>query len=129
MNCRTLLSPLIEDGEPGEVEVIGEASINSRYPIVGPGGWILDLTGKGYGGDMKILASYKEDGTIMDIVLMDNAETPGLGKKAEKSEYMDKYRSTGGKSPCSCNKRYAWSRGGCRQRCHHNFCRYWAGSC
>ena len=98
------LVSLIEEGTPGEVEAIDQGGVNSRYPIVGPGGWILDMTGKGYGGDMKILASFKEDGTIMDIVLMDNAETPGLGKKAEKSEYMDKYRKTGGNTPVPVTK-------------------------
>ena len=100
---KALLS-LIEEGTPGELEVLNQGGINSRYPIVGPGGWILDLTGRGYGGDMKILASYKDDGTIIEIVLMDNAETPGLGKKAEKSEYMDKYRKTGGSSPVPVTK-------------------------
>ncbi len=104
IELQNALISLIEEGTPGEQESINQGSINSRYPIVGPGGWILELTGIGYGGDMQILASYKKDGTIMDIVLMDNAETPGLGKKAEKSEYMDKYRKTGGADPVPVTK-------------------------
>lgn len=53
--------------------------------------YILQLNGIGYGGDMKILASYALDGILMDVVLMDNAETPGIGKKAEEPGYMDKF--------------------------------------
>ncbi|MDC7234484.1 MAG: FMN-binding protein [Spirochaetales bacterium] len=94
---KAALSSLLEEGSPGAKEDISDAgSVTARYPVEGAGGWILEFNGKGYGGDMKILASYNEEGTILDVVLMDNAETPGLGKKAEKSEYMDKFRGTGG---------------------------------
>jgi electron transport complex protein RnfG len=98
------LASLIEEGSPGEKEDLSEGRINSQYPIVGPGGWILDMTGKGYGGGMKILASYRPDGSVIDVVLMDNSETPGLGKKAEKSAYMSKFRNTGGSTPVPLTK-------------------------
>ena len=45
---------------------------------------------------MKLLAAYDSKGTILDVRLLDNDETPGLGKKAEASGYMDKFRGTGG---------------------------------
>lgn len=94
---KAALSSLLEDGSPGaKEEVMDAGSVIARYPVEGVGGWILEFNGKGYGGDMKILASYDEQGTVLDVVLMDNAETPGLGKKAEKAEYMDKFRGTGG---------------------------------
>ncbi len=102
---KAALSSLLEVGSPGPREDLSASdSVRSRYPVEGAGGWILELNGKGYGGDMKILASYKEDGTIIDVVLMDNAETPGLGKKAEKSDYMDKFRGKGGSSPVPLTK-------------------------
>jgi H+/Na+-translocating ferredoxin:NAD+ oxidoreductase subunit G len=94
---KAALSSLLEEGSPGAIEELSDAgSVKARYPVEGAGGWILELNGKGYGGDMKVLASYDKNGTILDVVLMDNAETPGLGKKAEKSEYMDRFRGTGG---------------------------------
>lgn len=98
------LSSLIEEGSPGEKETLDRGSLDARYPIEGADGWILDLTGKGYGGDMKILASYRPDGSVVDLVLMDNAETPGLGKEAEESPYMDKFRGTGGAAPVPVTK-------------------------
>ena len=45
---------------------------------------------------MNILANYSSDGEVTAVVLMENQETPGLGKKAEKPEYMDKFIGTGG---------------------------------
>ena len=79
-----------------------EGTVRAEYPVTGgahEGSLILDLRGKGYGGEMKILASYQEDGSLIDIRLMDNTETPGLGKKAETWEYMAKFRGTGGDAP------------------------------
>jgi len=105
MELKAALESLIDDGTPGAVELVeGNGIVQSRYPVVGPGGWILDLKGKGYGGDLKVLASYRPDGSIIDVVLMDNSETPGLGKKAEKSSYMDKFRGTGGAQPVPVTK-------------------------
>jgi RnfABCDGE-type electron transport complex G subunit len=62
-------------------------------------GYALDLLGSGYGGDMKIIAGYNNDGSIKNVKLLDNSETPGLGKKAEAEGYMDKFIGTGAEKP------------------------------
>jgi electron transport complex protein RnfG len=70
----------------------------TRYPVIKEGqstGMLLELEGSGYSGEMKILARYEEDGTIRAVRLMDNTETPGLGKKAENPAYMEKFLGTG----------------------------------
>ncbi len=96
-DLKAALSALLEEGSPGPREGVEDNSVvTARYPVEGAGGWILDLAGKGYGGEMKILASYTSGGSIINVKLMDNAETPGLGKKAEKTSYMDKFKGTGG---------------------------------
>ena len=56
---------------------------------------LLELEGSGYGGEMNILARYDWDGTVRAVRLMDNSETPGLGKKAENPAYMEKFIGTG----------------------------------
>jgi len=105
LELKQALSSLLDEGTPGPREDLSDIPmVMSRYPVEGAGGWILDLQGNGYGGAMKILASYQDDGTIIDVVLMDNAETPGLGKKAEKSDYMDKFRGKGGSAPVPLTK-------------------------
>lgn len=54
-------------------------------------GYILQLNGNGYGGQMTIMAGYKIDGELLDARLLANSETPGLGKKAESPTYMKKF--------------------------------------
>ena len=93
------LAGLIPDGEPGgKVAVAGDAAVKAYYPVSVAGSaerTILDLRGAGYGGDMKILAAYLPDGTLMGAVLLDNQETPGLGKRAEAPAYMDMFVGSG----------------------------------
>ncbi|MDC7221987.1 MAG: FMN-binding protein [Spirochaetales bacterium] len=92
------LQELVVKGEAGEVEGLDSPVVPERYPIMDGGeviGYILSLRGNGYGGEMKLLASYEMDGTLLKAILMDNNETPGLGKKAEKAEYMDKFLGKG----------------------------------
>ncbi len=81
-------------GDIGDLAEAGEAVVVSYYPVVKdakPNGYILNLKGSGYGGNLIILASYLPDGTLYGSVLMEDEETPGLGKEAEKDSYMQKY--------------------------------------
>ena len=55
----------------------------------------MKVTGKGYAGDMNILAAISLEGEILSSVLMENLETPGLGKQAEKPSYMKMFIGTG----------------------------------
>lgn len=67
-------------------------------------GYILRVTAMGYGGDMDMLASFSASGTVLAVSLMDNQETPGLGKEAERSDYMDKFIGTGATAPVPTSK-------------------------
>jgi Na+-translocating ferredoxin:NAD+ oxidoreductase RnfG subunit len=51
-------------------------------------GFALELYGRGYGGEMKLIAAYQVDGTLINAKLLDNGETPGIGKDAEQDGYM-----------------------------------------
>jgi electron transport complex protein RnfG len=99
MELQQALDELTPDAQTGEaVELTDNPVIVKRYPVTKDGqraGVILELVGSGYGGDMKILARYAEDGTIGAVKLMDNTETPGLGKKAESPAYMERFLGTG----------------------------------
>ena len=53
---------------------------------------------------MDIMAGIRQSGEVFSVLLMDNQETPGLGKKAEADGYMDKYIGTGGDSPVPVSK-------------------------
>lgn len=94
--------------EAGEERLVeGEPIVDGYYALVQDGtsaGYILKLTGTGYAGDMEILAAYRQDGEIKAVALMNNSETPGLGKEAEKPAYMEKYIGTGAGRPVPMNK-------------------------
>jgi len=59
-------------------------------------GYILGLSGNGYGGTFVLVASFKTDGSLLEAKMMSNSETPGLGKKAEESWYMKQFAGLGG---------------------------------
>jgi electron transport complex protein RnfG len=91
------LAPGAQVGEALPVEDNGVVKV--RYPLTEagqPAGAILELAAMGYGGDMKVLARLETDGTIRAVRLMEDSETPGLGKKAENPAYMGKFVGTGG---------------------------------
>ena len=103
------LQVINKTGTPGEEVVIEDDSVvKGYYPVkLDSGdmkGYILTLRGDGYAGDMKILANYEKNGKLLGCVLMDNQETPGLGKEAERIEYMDKYKGFGADSPIPVKK-------------------------
>jgi Na+-translocating ferredoxin:NAD+ oxidoreductase subunit G len=93
----------------GEVQdVEGNETVQEYYPLFDSEdrkiGYILRLIGLGYGGDMVILAGYRLSGEVVSAKLMENAETPGLGKKAEKQEYMETFIGTGADTPVPTQK-------------------------
>ena len=92
------LQAALEQVSPGGTigdETATEDSVVVSYYMAEDGGeisgYILNLKGAGYGGDLVLLASYTPDGALFGSVMMDNDETPGLGKEAEKDWYMKKY--------------------------------------
>ena len=97
------LKKIAGGGDIGEQTLVGDnPAVQGYYPASFPDkgeGFILRLTGAGYGGDMAILAGFLKDGAVYSVVLMDNQETPGLGKNAERPEYMTKFLSKGGDEP------------------------------
>ncbi len=86
----------------GESFESDDSSITSLYHLLDSNhrevGYIVQLTGVGYGGEMTMMVSYLSDGEVLDARLLANSETPGLGKKAEEAVYMEKFIATGGTS-------------------------------
>lgn len=102
------LQAVAPPGNVGEAVKTGEKKgVTAYYPVTQGGSvdaYVLELLGDGYAGDLKILAGYFADGRINAVVLMENTETPGLGKEAEKPGYMDKFTGTGGGVPVPARK-------------------------
>ena len=96
---------------PGESEVVeGVKGINSITPLYKDeakselGGYSLNLTQKGYGGEFTIIASYYLDGSVVSAKMTNNSETAGLGKKAENDWYMAMFKDLGASSPLPTSK-------------------------
>lgn len=91
------LQPLAAGAQIGEEKPVeGDAVVTSAYALDGgKSGWILTLTGSGYGGAFQMLASYKPDGTLIGAKMLQDSETPGLGKRAEEDWYMAIFEGTG----------------------------------
>ncbi|MCF7927634.1 MAG: FMN-binding protein [Spirochaetales bacterium] len=103
------LSSLVESGTIGDKQVVEQHPVvQGFYPVSDekgePHAYILDLLSIGYGGEMKLLAAFSPNGRVESVVLMENEETPGLGKKAENPEYMEKYIGTGVDTPVPFRK-------------------------
>ena len=101
------LSVINKAGTIGE-RVEGDGNMVNYYFPVTDGGkvtnYTLSLKNMGYGGDLIILANFKTNGEVIDAKLMEDAETPGLGKKAENPAYMDKFKGTGADKPVPVKK-------------------------
>lgn len=99
MELQQALNELTPDAEAGEaVTILENPVVLTRYPVTKGGdtvGMLLEMEGSGYSGEMKILARFDLSGSIAAVKLMDNTETPGLGKKAENPAYMEKFLGSG----------------------------------
>ncbi|MBQ3648086.1 MAG: FMN-binding protein [Spirochaetia bacterium] len=101
------LSVINKAGTIGEKVEGDGAGVNYYFPVSDGGkvtNYIMSLKSVGYGGDLILLANFKTNGEVIDAKLMEDAETPGLGKKAESPEYMVKFQGTGGDKPVPVKK-------------------------
>jgi electron transport complex protein RnfG len=62
-------------------------------------GVAIESTTNGFGGDLKVLVGFDTEGTILGYTLLEHAETPGLGAKADKWFQKDEKGDIIGKNP------------------------------
>ena len=62
-------------------------------------GVAVESTTGGFGGDLKVLVGFDKDGNILGYTILQHAETPGLGTKADKWFQKDGKGSIIGKNP------------------------------
>jgi electron transport complex protein RnfG len=49
------------------------------------------FTTKGFSGNISLMAGFKPDGTIINITVLEQKETPGLGTKMTEPEFKDQF--------------------------------------
>jgi electron transport complex protein RnfG len=57
-------------------------------------------TKKGFSGNISLMAGFKPDGTIVNITILEQKETPGLGTKMAEPEFKDQFND---KNPSQFN--------------------------
>lgn len=53
---------------------------------------VIGSSEKGYTGLVKLMAGFRIDGTIQNIVVLEQKETPGLGTKMKEDRFIRQYR-------------------------------------
>ena len=61
-------------------------------------GYVITGSSKGYSGDVPVMVAINADGVIEAIQVMDNDETPGVGKKVMESSFADLFKGKTGSS-------------------------------
>ena len=61
---------------------------------------IVSSSEKGYNGLIKIMVGFENDGSIKNIAVLEQKETPGLGTKIKNDKFISQYR---GKNPSTFN--------------------------
>ena len=61
---------------------------------------VIGSSTKGFSGLIKIMVGFTPDGTIKNLVVLDQKETPGLGTKMKDEKYIQQYRD---KNPSNFN--------------------------
>ncbi len=83
------------EGAKDSIEIY-TATYNSKYV----GKAILGSSEKGFSGLIKIMVGFKPDGTILNIEVLEQKETPGLGTKMKDEKFLKQFRN---KDPSSFN--------------------------
>jgi len=66
-----------------------------------PLGAAVESTTGGFGGDLKVLVGFNNDGEILGYTILQHSETPGLGAKADKGSVIGR---NPGEAPLTVNK-------------------------
>ena len=80
-----------------------------RPCTVTPGAAVTGASEKGYSGLVKLMVGFLPDGTINNIEVLEQKETPGLGTKMKGEKFLRQFR---GKDPSSFNLKVEKDGGG-----------------
>lgn len=101
---RKALSLILKEGSvEGKVVVENYPGVNYEYSVLDKNGkaigFVLILTGEGYGGTITLLANFDLSGNLIDARVTDNSETSAISARCTKSFYMKMFAGKGGNSP------------------------------
>lgn len=90
--ARTELLPAANGFE--KLELTGEG-VTGVYKATNDAGYVITAEAKGYGGAVPAMVAFGPDGLIAQVKFLDNAETPGLGKKIMDEKFTAQFTGLG----------------------------------
>ena len=82
-----------EDNQSGQPlnNITIESNIIDIYKAINEVGYVITSSEKGYGGEIKVITGVSKNGLIEKVMLLEHKETPGLGTKAAKKSFTDRF--------------------------------------
>ena len=85
---------MAEKFEPVDIDSDGEVDCYAGYANDMIVGYTFITSTKGYAGDVTVMTGILFDGKINDVAIISHSETPGLGAKADNSDFTDRFKQT-----------------------------------
>lgn len=60
-------------------------------------GYCVEVSPNGFGGAISLMVGVNPNGKVTGVTVLDHSETPGLGAKAENSDFLDQYVGRSGR--------------------------------
>ncbi len=60
-------------------------------------GYCVEVSPNGFGGPISLMVGVNPDGAVTGVTILDHAETPGLGAKAENPDFLAQFNGKSGK--------------------------------
>ena len=73
-----------------------DGTISEVWAADNGAGYVITGSAKGYGGDVPVMVGITAEGTISAIQVMDNDETPGVGKKVMEADFTGQFQGKTG---------------------------------
>lgn len=64
-----------------EVTDFQSSNVNKALKATNDAGWVIQAYGKGFGGEVPAVVAFDNEGAILKVKFMENAETAGFGQK------------------------------------------------
>lgn len=81
-----------DSNEDNQDDILLGNNIIDIYQVNDGGGYVITSIDKGYGGAIKVITSFSNEGAIDNVMLLEHNETPGLGTKVADIEFTDRFK-------------------------------------
>lgn len=68
------------------------AGVVELYAASNGAGYVVTTAGQGYGGTIKVMTGFDQDGKITNVKMLEHSETAGLGSKAAEEPFTSQFK-------------------------------------